>query len=270
MADTGGRFVWYELMTTDIDAASAFYTNVVGWSAHDASTPGMPYTLFLAGENAVGGLLQLPGESRRSGGLPRWLGYVQVGDVDAASDQVVTLGGNVYIPPTNIGDISRFAVVADQQKAVFALISWLSPRTEAPVAARARGQVSWHELFADDCERAVKFYGDLFGWRKTIADSGELGTYQLFASRGQTIGGILTKPPALPAPFWLHYFTVGDLDAAASRVTAGGGQILKGPTQAPDGNWIIQCADPQDAMFALIGKRSLAAVGFLERLSGPQ
>ena len=86
MADTGGRFVWYELMTTDVDAASAFYTNVVGWSAHDASTPGMPYTLFLAGENAVGGLLQLPGRSRRSGGLPRWLRYVQVGDVDAASD----------------------------------------------------------------------------------------------------------------------------------------------------------------------------------------
>ena len=268
MVDTRGRFVWYELMTTAVDAARAFYTNVIGWGAQDASAPGIPYTLFLAGANTVGGLMQLPEESRRSGGLPRWLGYVQVGDVDAATNQVATLGGNVQIPPTSIGDISRFAVVTDEQKAAFALISWLSLRTEAPVTPRTNGRVGWHELFADDCERAVKFYGDLFGWRKSIANSGELGTYQLIASRGQTIGGILTKPPALPAPFWMHYFTVGDIDAAASRVTAGGGQIINGPAQAPDGSWIIQCTDPQNATFALIGKRSYAAVGFLERLYG--
>src|ERR1700685_1557879 len=99
MVDTRGRFVWDELMTTDVDAARAFYTDVVGWSARDASAPGIPYTLFLAGANTVGGLMQLREESRRSGGLPRWLGYVQVGDVDAAAKQVATLGGNVYIPP---------------------------------------------------------------------------------------------------------------------------------------------------------------------------
>jgi uncharacterized protein len=268
MVDTRGRFVWYELMTTDTDAARAFYTDVLGWRAHDASVPGMPYTLFLAGENSVGGLLQLPSEVTRSGGVPRWLGYVQVGDVDAAAAQVVTLGGNVYIPPTTIGGISRVAAVADEQKAAFALISWLKPRTELPATPRAKSRVSWHELFAEDCERAVKFYGDLFGWRKTIATTGELGTYQLFAAHGETIGGILTKPPAVPAPFWLHYFTVGDIDAAVSRVTAGGGQILNGPTQAPDGSWIVHCTDPQDAMFALSGKRSFAAVGFLERIYG--
>jgi hypothetical protein len=90
----------------------------------------------------------------------------------------------------------------------------------------------------------------------------------LFTAHGQAISGILTKPPAVPAPFWLHYFTVGDIDAAANRVIAGGGQILNGPTQALDGSWIVQCTDPQDAMFALTGRRSFAAVGFLERLYG--
>jgi predicted enzyme related to lactoylglutathione lyase len=268
MVDTRGRFVWYELMTTDVDAARDFYTDVVGWNAQNALPPGTPYTLFLAGANSVGGLMQLQEESNRGGGLARWLGYVEVGDIDAATDQVAALGGIVYLPPTSIGDISRFAVVADEQKALFALISWLKPRAESPVTPRTNGRIGWHELFADDCERAAKFYGDLFGWRKSIANSGELGTYQLITSRGQTIGGIMTKPPALPAPFWLHYFTVSDIDAAASRVTAGGGQIINGPAQAPDGSWIIQCTDPQKATFALIGKRSYAAVGFLERLYG--
>ena len=37
MVNSHGRFVWYELMTTDIEAAKAFYANVVGWGARDAS-----------------------------------------------------------------------------------------------------------------------------------------------------------------------------------------------------------------------------------------
>ncbi|HUP00208.1 MAG TPA: VOC family protein, partial [Gemmatimonadota bacterium] len=33
MAESGrGKFVWYELMTTDTEAAKAFYSDVVGWS----------------------------------------------------------------------------------------------------------------------------------------------------------------------------------------------------------------------------------------------
>lgn len=270
MVDTHGRFVWYELMTSDIEAARVFYTSVVGWSARDVSMPGMPYMLFLAGENSVGGLLRLPQGATQTGAKPRWIGYVHVGDVDAATDRVVALGGTVYVPPTNIADISRFSMVADAQMAMFALLTWTTPRTEPPSALRAAGRISWHELFADDCDRALAFYGDLFGWRKTIANSGELGEYQLFASRGQTIGGVLTKPPTLPAPFWLHYISVGDIDEAASRVTAGGGHIINGPRQAPDGSWIVQCTDPQDAIFALIGKRSYGAVGFLERISGQE
>jgi uncharacterized protein len=266
MADTLGRFVWYELMTTDVDAARAFYMDVVGWGARDVSVPGMPYTLFFAGQTPVGGLLNLADEAARSGMLPRWLGYVQVSDVDAAARQVAALGGNVDVPPTNIGDISRLAIVADPQKALFALISWMQPVAESASALHANGRIGWHELFADDCDQALKFYGDLFGWRKAIGHTGNLGTYQRFASRGQTIGGVLTKPPTLPVPFWLHYFNVGDVDAAASRVTAGGGQIINGPREAPDGSWIVQCTDPQDAIFALIGKRSYAAVGFLDRI----
>ncbi|TIT21357.1 MAG: VOC family protein, partial [Mesorhizobium sp.] len=35
-------FFWYELMTTDLDAAEAFYTAVVGWKAQLFEAPGMP------------------------------------------------------------------------------------------------------------------------------------------------------------------------------------------------------------------------------------
>ena len=59
----------------------------------------------------------------------------------------------------------------------------------------------------------------------------------------------------MPVPFWLYYFNIDNIDAAAQRVTAGGGQILDGPLEVPGGSWIVQCADPQGAIFALEGKR---------------
>ena len=40
-----GRFVWYELMTSDPDAAIAFYTDVVGWGTAPFEGGPMPYTM---------------------------------------------------------------------------------------------------------------------------------------------------------------------------------------------------------------------------------
>ena len=131
----------------------------------------------------------------------------------------------------------------------------------------APGRVGWHELLAADWEKALAFYGELFGWQKADADVGAMGTYQLFSAGGQTIGGMVTKPPTVPVPFWLYYFNIGDIDAAAKRVTAGGGQILDGPLELPGGSWIVQCTDPQGAMFALEGKRRHNAIGYFERVA---
>ncbi len=84
---------------------------------------------------------------------------------------------------------------------------------------------------------------------------GPMGTYQLFAAGAEPIGGMMTKFDGIPAPFWLYYFTVGAIDAAAARVTDKGGQVLQGPHPVPGGSWIIQCRDPQGAMFALVASR---------------
>ena len=267
MVDSHGQFVWYELLTNDVDAAKTFYANVVGWGTEDVSMPGMTYILLTVAGASVAGLGGLPEEAGKMGLTPRWIGYVGVDDVDATAKRLEQIGGKVHVPPQNIGDISRFAVVADPQMARLALLQWLKPRREMAAAPRAAGRIGWHELFVADCEKALAFYGELFRWQKGIAAAGVMGTYQLFSAAGKTIGGILTKPPSIPAPAWLHYFNVGDVDAAIDRVKSGGGQILNGPTEAPDGSWVVQCTDPQGALFALIGKRSSRAVGFLERVA---
>lgn len=265
MGDLHGRFAWYELVTTDVATARAFYTNVMGWGALEASVPGRAYTLFTAGNALIGGLMELPEDAREMGGNPSWLGYVGVDDVDAAADRVGRLGGTVRVPPTDVPNISRFSIFTDPQAARLALFKWLQPPRGQSAAPDEMGRVGWHELLAADWETALAFYGELFGWRGADADVGEMGTYQLFSAGGQTIGGMLTKPPMIPVPFWLYYFNVGDLDAAAQRVAAGGGEIIDGPFEVPGGSWTVRCMDPQGAMFALEGTRGRKAVGYFER-----
>ena len=265
MVNSHGHFLWYELMTTDMEAAKAFYAKVVGWGIQDASMPGMAYTLFTVGGASVGGLMGLPEGAKKIGEKPGWIGYVGVDDVDAAADRIKRLGGTVYVPPQDILNISRFSVVADPQMATLALLQWLTPRREQPAEFSAPGHIRWHELLAADREQAFAFYGELFGWQIGSPDLDAMGEYQVFSAGGQTIGGMFTKPPTVPIPFWLYYFNIGDIDAAAKRVNAGGGQIIEGPLETSGGSWVLQCMDPQGAMFALVGKRDHNAIGYFER-----
>ncbi|HMK71459.1 MAG TPA: VOC family protein [Xanthobacteraceae bacterium] len=265
MAASHGRFVWYELMTTDMEAAKAFYAKVVGWGAQDVSMPRMPYTLFTVEGVSVGGLMGLPEDAKKIGERSSWIGYVGVDDVDAAAERIERLGGTVHVPPQNMLDISRFAVVADPQLATLALVQWLKPRREQPAEPTAPGRIRWHELFAADREKAFAFYREVFGWQEANPENHATGTYQQFSAGGETIGGFLTKPATVPVPFWLYYFNVGNIDAALTRVKASGGQILEGPLEVSGDGWILQCADPQGAMFALVGTRSHKPIGYFER-----
>jgi uncharacterized protein len=213
----------------------------------------------------VSGLIKLPENAMKKGAKPSWLGYVGVSDVDATTERVKHLGGTVYAPPADIPNISRFSVVADPQMATLGLCKWLKPGQVPPAELSTSGRVGWHELLAADWEQALAFYGKVFGWQKADADIGTMGTYQLFSAGGQTIGGMFTKPPEVPVSFWLFYFNVGDIDAAVKRVKAGGGQILSGPIEVPGGSWVVQCTDPQSAIFALAGKRANDGIGYFER-----
>ena len=121
----------------------------------------------------------------------------------------------------------------------------------------APGHVGWRELHAGDGPSAFDFYSGLFGWTKGEAmDRGAMGIYQTFKTAGEQGGGMMTKMPQSPSPFWLYYFNVDAIDAASTRAKDAGGQIINGPMQVPGERWIVQCLDPQGAMFALLaGKR---------------
>jgi predicted enzyme related to lactoylglutathione lyase len=215
----------------------------------------MTYTLLSAGAAQVGGLMATPQELLDLGVPPCWTGYVGVDDVDAAAEKAKNLGGEVRRPPDDIPGVGRFAIVADPLGAAIALFHADQAAPEWAPAGTA-GHFGWHELYTDDIEKAFAFYAAMFGWRKDEAmDMGPMGTYQLFAIGDRVCGGVMNKPPGFPGSAWLYYVNVGDIDAAAERVTSGGGKIMNGPMEVPSGDWIIQAQDPQGAWFALVGKR---------------
>lgn len=255
MNNSHGYFIWYELATTDLEAAKTFYTKVVGWGTQDVAMPGVAYTLFTAGDTAICGLMCLPEDARESGYRPAWLGYVAVNDVDFIAGRIEQLGGAVHVPPKEIPNISRFAVAVDPQMVAIAVFKWLDSGGQQPAKLDTPGRVGWHELLAADREKAFAFYAELFGWQKVGSAGSAADAYQLFSAGGQTIGGIYAKPSTVPVPFWLYCFNVIDIDAAMARLNEGGGEILDGPFEVPDGNWMLRCADPQGAIFALLGKR---------------
>lgn len=257
MTERSGSFIWCELMTTDIDAAEAFYKNIVGWNAKDFGHPDMRYTVLSAGERGIGGIMILPDEARRSGTRPGWIGYIGVADVDAATAHLQEAGGTIHRPPADIPNVGRFSVVADPGGAVFALMTPSSGEKPSPSAPDTPGLVGWHELYAADGEAAAfAFYSGQYGWTEADRlDMGEMGIYRIFADGGVPIGGMMNKPADMPAGSWQYYFNVDGLDAAAERVKSSGGEVLMGPHEVPGGSWIIQAKDPQGAMFALVAPR---------------
>jgi uncharacterized protein len=258
MADRHGHFAWYELLTTDMQAARAFYGRVLGWQAKDASTAQFSYGVFSAGEATVGGLMELPEDARRMGATPRWVGYVAIDDVRRGVERVRGLGGAVLVPPTgtNIGTIS---IVADPQGATLALAQDLK-QDQPQLDLGEPGHVGWHELFAADWTTAFAFYSGVFGWERTEIGIGSLKSYQLLSMAGRRVGGMFTKLPIVPLPFWLYYFNVPDVAIAAKAVIEGGGKIAQGPTELPDVGWVVRCIDPQGAMFALQGATNQSGI----------
>jgi predicted enzyme related to lactoylglutathione lyase len=244
-------------MTPDTAGAKAFYPGLLGWGVEEMPGGEMAYTIVGPGAG-VGGIMETPADAKARGVPPNWTAYVAVDDVDAAAAKAKALGGSAHVEPTDIPGIGRFAVIADPTGAVIAIMTPAPMDTSRPTVERdAVGNVGWHELYSGDLEKAFSFYAELFGWTKdSDMDMGPLGAYRLFSNQDGQAGGMMTKPENVPAPAWLYYFRVGDIDEAARQVTGAGGRVLMGPMEVPNGEWVVQGQDPQGAMFALVGKKA--------------
>jgi uncharacterized protein len=251
-----GRPLWYELMTTDMKAAEAFYRTVVGWTSAPFEHAPRPYSTFSrSGGTPVAGVMTRPDGMNAP---PFWAMYVGVPRIEDAAAKILGLGGKEHSPVIDIPKVGRMQMMGDPQGAAFYIYQPESS-DQPPEAAAEVGEASWHELMTTDASAAMTFYKEVFGWQPSeTLDMGPMGKYHMFNRPHGMIGGMMNKPPEMAhvPPNWQIYFRVPDIPAAIERITANGGKILNGPMEVPGGDWIVNAMDPQGAAFSLHARKA--------------
>ncbi len=243
-----GRFIWHDLVTSDLHGAQEFYAELFGWTIQVETMAFGDYSMILLDGCGIGGMVELDPAQRAPA---HWMGYVTVGDVDQAVAQARELGAQVVNPGVDIPDVGRFGVLLDPQGAVISPMA-LKKAPEPPPATHRHGQFCWDELLTNDAAGAARFYASIFGYEPREIDMGPNGTYTVFARDGKDRAGMMQMPPEAPAPpHWVAYVAAADIDAATSKVKELGGKVWHGPASIPGVGRFSVCADLQQATFAM-------------------
>lgn len=244
-----GMFSWVDLTTTDIEAAHAFYSGLFGWEPDPQPLPGGgSYTNFRIDGYSVAGGGQMMPEMQASGAPSVWVSYVNHSDIDAVAARATEAGGTVFMPPMDVMDQGRMALIMDPTGAPFGV--WQPGLHIGAQIVNQPNSLVWNELQTRDSEAARAFYHAVFGWNDRTDDSG----YLMWQEGDRVHCGAMSLDPAWgDAPSnWLVYFLVEDIDAAAARVVELGGQVVHGPAAAGELGRMIVAQDPQGATFAAI------------------
>jgi uncharacterized protein len=251
-----GRPLWFELMTTDMKGAEAFYRDIVGWKTAPYENARHPYTVFNRAESVgIGGVMAKPPEVKAP---PFWAMYIGAPKLEEVAAHIRQLGGKAHTEVLDLPNVGRAQLMMDPQGAAFYIYEPAST-DQQPEGAPEIGAASWHELMTTDVPAAMTFYKQVFGWQQSdTMDMGPAGKYQMFNRPHGMIGGMMNKPPEMAKvpPNWLIYFRVPDVDAAVERVKANGGRILSGPMEVPGGDKVATAADPQGAAFGLHARKA--------------
>lgn len=120
---THGKVYWNELMTTDVEAAKAFYAATLGWSFNPMPMPEGTYYVVMLGEDLVGGMMQMTPDMP-AGTPSHWFTYFAVSDIDVSVAALVAAGGKVIRPAWDIPEIGRIAIVQDPTGTA---MGWMTP-----------------------------------------------------------------------------------------------------------------------------------------------
>ena len=239
---------WVDLQTTDAAAAKAFYGGLFGWQFNDQPIPGgPPYSMALKNGEVVAGLYQQSPAMAAQGVAPAWSTYIAVDDVDAATERVRGAGGQVLMPPSDVMESGRMAVVADPTGAAFGL--WQAKHHIGAALVNEPGTLIWNELLTDDRDAACAFYADVVGLASELSDMGG-NLYTLFKVGDDMVAGSMPPPMDGIGNHWHVYFAVKHVDVALAKARELGANVVNGPIPTPIGP-MATLSDPQGAIFSL-------------------
>jgi predicted enzyme related to lactoylglutathione lyase len=249
-----GKFVWHDLMSTDVEKSKRFYGELFGWRIE--KEPKGPYHLIRVGEQMIGGMLK-----NEMPGVPsHWFGYVSVENVEGAVETALKHGGKAIVKKEVIPDVGEFAVIADAHGAVTA--PFKSARAGGDEGAHTRPQpfsFVWDELLTPDPSAAERFYAALYGWKTQHMPMPNF-TYTLWKhpterdEKGEPrgLGGMMKMPPGVPHPFWLTYVHVPECDATLAKAQKLGAMVPMPAMSVPNVGRFATIIDPTMAAIAVL------------------
>jgi len=159
---------WIDLEVPDVDAATDFYGELLGWKFTLATPPDSPFRYLIAqldGQDAAG--IGGPADT-----LPAWNTYVAVDDADETAARVRAAGGEVVSEPADAGEGGRSASCIDPGGAPFRL--WQARRRLGAQVVNTPGAWNFSDLHATDPAVVEAFYAEVFGWVAVDVGSGTM------------------------------------------------------------------------------------------------
>ena len=247
-----GVFNWVDLMTTDPDAAKAFYSQLFGWTFQDQPTDiGTVYSMARKGDRSVAALFAMADDMKQQGIPPHWQSYINVLDIEASIQRWQDNGGEIVTPPFDVMTSGRMAMVKDPTGAMVSL--W---QAKDHIGAELVNEVNtfcWAELQTRGSDAAGEFYKSVFDWDIEVDDKPPY--YLMGKVNGQLNCGIFDMdrvglPANIPVK-WAVYFNVENLDTAMDIVKANGGKVMMDPIVIDPGRFTT-IVDPQGAVVTIM------------------
>jgi predicted enzyme related to lactoylglutathione lyase len=246
-----GKFVWVDLVTSDVATARRFYGGLFGWTfARPADVPEDYLFAYRQGAPVAGIASRppVPGQARQG----RWVAYISVGNVSRVVDMATYRGATVLIPARTVEGRGDMALLADPDGAPFGLVR--SASGDPPDYLAGPGEWIWAVYQGQDANGATAFYQDLGGYEVTPDQRfGDRHAYTLVADGYAR--AIVVEIPAERAelrPEWLYFARVADVPASLARTRELGGRVLVDPDPALLGGRLAVVADPTGAPLGLM------------------
>lgn len=242
---------WVDLSSTDPAASQAFYGGLFGWTFEANPTDqGSDYIMALLNGKSAAGIMQ-QGPEQAAMGLPSlWNSYFTVDDIAATIGAVEGAGGSVMMPPIDVMDAGKMAVVVDPSGAVACL--WQAGQHIGCEIVNEPGAFIWSELVSTDTQGALAFYASLFGIDTVEVDMGMDEPYRMLAIGEDQVAGAMAPPMEGIPNHWSIYFAVADLDDALGKTAELGGSVVVPAFDVPDVGRMAGVADPTGAMCMLM------------------
>ena len=247
-----GRWVWGDLVTSDVAKAADFYGKVFGWTfeTYGGDDDLDTYTLVLADGLPIGGMVFDERAIKDAKPSARWIPFVSVADVAAAAAAVTQRGGTAVLAPVMLGERGMTAVFKDPEGALFGAVH--SRNGDPADYAPDPNEWLWLDLWSADVDKATAFYAAVVGYTSVPLEGDALRHGVHLVSGGFARAGIMEKRDERVTAAWLPYVLVTDVTDAAEKARAAGGRVLFEPV------------GHKQAKVAIIADPTGAAVGVAE------